>query len=59
LKEAVGVAVSALQQDGTAAARTVDVGSLEVATLEQARPRRAFRRLAAPSLATLLPAPAE
>jgi len=59
LQEAIGVAVSALQQDGTAAARTLDVGSLEVATLEQARSRRAFRRVAAPLLATLLPAPAE
>jgi len=59
LKEALGIAVSALQQDGTAAARTVEVGALEVATLEQARPRRAFRRLTGPTLATLLPAPAE
>jgi len=56
LKEAIGVAVSALQQDGTAGARTVQVGSLEVATLEQARPRRAFRRLPAPLVASLLPA---
>ena len=59
LKEALGIAVSALQQDGTAAARTVEVGALEVATLKQARPRRAFRRLTGPTLATLLPAPAE
>ncbi|MGZ4522927.1 MAG: proteasome subunit alpha [Mycobacteriaceae bacterium] len=59
LKEAVGVAVSALQQDGTTAARTLEVGSLEVATLEQSRPRRAFRRLAAPLVATLMPTPAE
>jgi len=56
LKEAIGVAVSALQQDGTAGARTLQVGSLEVATLEQARPRRAFRRLPAPLVASLLPA---
>ncbi len=59
LPDAVGVAVSALQQDGTAGARTVEVGSLEVATLQQSRPRRTFRRLGASSLATLLPHPAE
>ncbi|MEO9220255.1 MAG: proteasome subunit alpha [Mycobacteriaceae bacterium] len=59
LPDAVGVAVSALQQDGTAGARTVEVGSLEVAILQQSRPRRTFRRLGASSLATLLPHPAE
>ncbi|UGT44334.1 proteasome subunit alpha [Nocardia yamanashiensis] len=48
LHTAVTVATAALQKaapEGDKDKRTVGVGSLEVATLEQARPRRAFRRI--------------
>lgn len=62
LRAAVGVAVRALQAgvpDGAdKEKRTLGVGSLEVATLEQARPRRAFRRVGRAALEGLL-APAE
>ncbi|WP_127782921.1 proteasome subunit alpha [Rhodococcus sp. X156] len=58
LKAALELAVAALQQHTNGGARSVPVDSLEVAVLEQARPRRAFRRLAAAQLATLLPAQA-
>jgi proteasome alpha subunit len=59
LASAIGVAVKALQAgvpEGTADKdkRVLGVSSLEVATLEQARPRRAFRRVPAASLEGLL-----
>ncbi|MFX0577288.1 proteasome subunit alpha [Nocardia nepalensis] len=59
LASAVAVAVKALQAglpEGAADKdkRVLGVGSLEVATLEQARPRRAFRRVAGPTLEQLL-----
>ncbi|GAB2913641.1 proteasome subunit alpha [Rhodococcus aerolatus] len=56
LERAVGVAVTALQQVSTGEPRTLTVDQLEVAVLEHARPRRAFRRLTGPALAALLPA---
>lgn len=37
--------------------RVIEASVLEVAVLEQERPRRAFRRLTGPALAALLPAP--
>ncbi|GAA5052851.1 proteasome subunit alpha [Nocardia callitridis] len=62
LSAALGVAVSALQSAVPEGAdkdkRELDVGSLEVATLEQARPRRAFRRITPAALEELL-TPAE
>jgi len=59
LSEAVATSVRALQQvNGSGQPRTLDVASLEVAVLEQARPRRAFRRLPDAVLAKLLPEPA-
>ncbi|WP_159844152.1 proteasome subunit alpha [Nocardia sp. CY41] len=58
LASAVGVAVRALQAgvpEGTEKEkRGLGVSSLEVATLEQARPRRAFRRVADAALERLL-----
>ncbi|UZJ26318.1 proteasome subunit alpha [Rhodococcus antarcticus] len=58
LTEAVGTAVDALQQvGGGGEPRTLDVAALEVAVLEQARPRRAFRRLPAAALVPMLPTP--
>ncbi|MEV6337630.1 proteasome subunit alpha [Nocardia vinacea] len=59
LAGAVGVAVKALKAgvpEGAADKdkRVLGVGSLEVATLEQARPRRAFRRVAGVALDQLL-----
>ncbi|GGK92560.1 proteasome subunit alpha [Nocardia jinanensis] len=58
LSAAIGVAVSALQAgvpEGTDKdKRSLGFGSLEVATLEQARPRRAFRRIEAAALERLL-----
>lgn len=60
LDAAVAVAVNALQ-DGTTSSngeperRVIGVASLEVAVLEQSRPRRAFRRIAGPALEALLP----
>lgn len=58
LPSAVGVAVAALQAgvpDGVdKEKRALGVGSLEVATLEQARPRRAFRRIGRAALEQLL-----
>ncbi|WP_137726041.1 proteasome subunit alpha [Prescottella subtropica] len=62
LSDAVAVAVRALQ-DGTGTEterRVLGVSSLEVAVLDQSRPRRAFRRITGPTLEALLPAaPAE
>ncbi|MGN2637493.1 proteasome subunit alpha [Nocardia takedensis] len=58
LSAAIGVAVKALQAGIPETAdkdkRTLGVASLEVATLEQARPRRAFRRISALQLRRLL-----
>ncbi|MEV4237418.1 MULTISPECIES: proteasome subunit alpha [unclassified Nocardia] len=58
LSGAVAVAVKALKSGVPDAAdkdkRVLGVGSLEVATLEQARPRRAFRRVAGAALDQLL-----
>lgn len=56
LAGAIRIAVEALQSSEGADKdkRTLGVGSLEVATLEQARPRRAFRRIGRASLEELL-----
>ncbi|MFC9895628.1 proteasome subunit alpha [Nocardia sp. NPDC127579] len=56
LGSAIGVAVKALQAGVPEGPdkRTIGVAQLEVATLEQARPRRAFRRVTAPALEQLL-----
>ncbi|MCX0272454.1 proteasome subunit alpha [Nocardia zapadnayensis] len=56
LARAIRVAVEALQSsEGTDKdKRALGVGSLEVATLEQARPRRAFRRIGRAPLEELL-----
>ncbi|MFE5706354.1 proteasome subunit alpha [Rhodococcus koreensis] len=58
LEAAVGIAVNALRQGGAGEGekRNVDVASLEVAVLDQSRPRRAFRRIAGPALEQLIPA---
>ncbi|QIS19870.1 proteasome subunit alpha [Nocardia terpenica] len=60
LGAAIKVAVEALQKgapEGTDKdKRVLGVGQLEVATLEQNRPRRAFRRIVGPALETLLAA---
>ncbi|WP_430332478.1 proteasome subunit alpha [Rhodococcus sp. ACT016] len=62
LAEAVAVAVKALQ-DGTPTGnsdverRTFGVAGLEVAVLDQSRPRRAFRRITGAALEAMLPAP--
>ncbi|MBY6410069.1 proteasome subunit alpha [Rhodococcus sp. BP-252] len=68
LASAVKIAVAALS-DGAGAGsgataggsadgekKVLEVSSLEVAVLDQARPRRAFRRIAGPALEDLLPA---
>ncbi|WP_067895932.1 proteasome subunit alpha [Nocardia vaccinii] len=58
LSSALETAVQALQKAVPEGAdkekRTLGVGSLEVATLEQSRPRRAFRRITPTALQTLL-----
>ncbi|WP_174186518.1 proteasome subunit alpha [Nocardia barduliensis] len=58
LASAVGVAVRALQaglpEGAEKEKRALGVSSLEVATLEQARPRRAFRRVTSAALERLL-----
>ncbi|MGW0183096.1 proteasome subunit alpha [Nocardia sp. NPDC003345] len=56
LASAIAVAVAALQasEGSDKDKRTLGVGSLEVATLEQARPRRAFRRIGRAALDELL-----
>ncbi|QCB51148.1 proteasome subunit alpha [Rhodococcus sp. PAMC28707] len=63
LSAAVKIAVDALAQ-GTVSTTTtgtdsekkvLEVSSLEVAVLDQARPRRAFRRIAGPALQEMLP----
>ncbi len=59
LPAAVSAAVAALQQvDNGGEPRTLAVSSLEVAVLEHARPRRAFRRISDTALTDLLPIPA-
>lgn len=61
LAKAVAVAVDALQigtahpGNGEAERRRIGVESLEVAVLDQNRPRRAFRRLTGSTLESLLP----
>lgn len=59
LADAVGIAVTALQAgtaaNGSGEARTLDTSTLEVAVLDQNRPRRAFRRITGSALETLLP----
>ncbi|WP_054813109.1 proteasome subunit alpha [Nocardia arizonensis] len=60
LAAALGIAVKALQAGiPDTDKRTLGVASLEVATLEQARPRRAFRRIAHEQLQRLLDQTAE
>lgn len=58
LSAAIGVAVEALQaavpEGADKEKRLLGVGSLEVATLEQARPRRSFRRIGRTELEQLL-----
>ncbi|WP_280486048.1 proteasome subunit alpha [Nocardia cyriacigeorgica] len=57
LASAIGIAVKALQAgtpEGDKDKRVLGVSSLEVATLEQARPRRAFRRIGPAVLERLL-----
>ncbi|SNS20261.1 proteasome subunit alpha [Rhodococcoides kyotonense] len=68
LGAAVAIAVAALSDGASAAAgpgtngsadtdkKVLEVSSLEVAVLDQARPRRAFRRIAGTALEELLPA---
>jgi len=60
LDAAIGIAVEALHK-GTPEGndkekRVLGVNSLEVATLEQSRPRRSFRRISGPALEALLTA---
>ena len=59
LGEAVGIAVKALSQgpngSGSAEPRTLGPALLEMAILDQKRPRRAFRRIVGPALEELLP----
>ncbi|GAB2696632.1 proteasome subunit alpha [Nocardia thraciensis] len=57
LGAAIKLALQALQKgtpEGDKDKRVLGVGTLEVATLEQARPRRAFRRIAGAALESLL-----
>ncbi|GFG76013.1 proteasome subunit alpha [Mycobacterium botniense] len=57
LADAVGIAVNALRTDANGAEpRPLGVDTLEVAVLDQNRPRRAFRRITGPALESLLPA---
>jgi proteasome alpha subunit len=59
LEEAVSLAVDALSKgsngSGSGEPRTLGVSTLEVAILDQSRPRRAFRRITGPALEALLP----
>ncbi|BCN49064.1 proteasome subunit alpha [Rhodococcus hoagii] len=62
LAEAVSVAVTALRDgtpsgNGDSERRALGVTGLEVAVLDQSRPRRTFRRIAGAALEPLLPAP--
>lgn len=54
LGEAVGLAVRVLGAQPEGEDRTIEPAALEVAVLDRTRPRRAFRRLAAPALTELL-----
>ncbi|MBL1073843.1 proteasome subunit alpha [Nocardia sp. 2] len=57
LHSAITVATAALQKaapEGDKEKRTIGVASLEVATLEQARPRRAFRRIQGAALQQII-----
>ncbi|MCL2532885.1 MAG: proteasome subunit alpha [Nocardiaceae bacterium] len=62
LAEAVAVAVKALQNgtsgNGESERRTLGVSGLEVAVLDQSRPRRTFRRITGAALEAMLPVPA-
>jgi proteasome alpha subunit len=61
LEEAIGIAVRALEAgtsgngSGSAESRTLGAATLEVAILDQNRPRRAFRRITGSQLEGLLP----
>jgi proteasome alpha subunit len=59
LEDAVSIAVAALSKgsngSGTTEARTLGPSTLEVAILDQNRPRRAFRRITGAALEALLP----
>ncbi|MDX3661783.1 proteasome subunit alpha [Streptomyces sp. ID05-26A] len=63
LAEAVPLAVKALSagslSTGAGSAELLPAAKLEVAVLERARPRRAFRRIAGGALDSLMPAPAK
>ena len=58
LEQAVKIAVKALgkgsEGSGSTEPRTLGVSTLEVAVLDQSRPRRAFRRITGPALEALL-----
>ena len=54
LSAALGLAVELLSKDPSGTDRTLTPAQLEVAVLDRARPRRAFRRLAGPLLEALL-----
>ncbi len=54
LAAAVGLAVDVLGSQGEGEPRAIEPGQLEVAVLDRARPRRAFRRLSAAAVAELL-----
>lgn len=66
LADAVRIAVDALTAGPTSPAtagaepekKVLEVSALEVAVLDQGRPRRAFRRIAGAALADMLPASA-
>jgi proteasome alpha subunit len=56
LRDALGIAVEALRAgSANGDEHTLDVASLEVAILDQNRPRRAFRRITGSALEALLP----
>ncbi len=58
LPGAIALALVGLAPDPAGGpARTLPASSLEVAVLERARPRRAFRRITGPALDALVPAP--
>ncbi|WP_024796341.1 proteasome subunit alpha [Tomitella biformata] len=61
LGDALGTAVQALEKGTVDTAkpdpRVLDVDMIEVAVLEQGRPRRAFRRIAGAELAGIMPEP--
>jgi len=54
LEEVVPLAVEALGSVGDNGPRTLTPGQLEAAVLDRTRPRRTFRRLAAPALSAML-----